>query len=146
MQNRGAKNYRELRVWESARAVKRALYQLTEHPAFDNEKRLSEQIRESAASAASHISEGFGRFEPLDHARFLRMGKASLIECQNHLVDATDRGIISDDVRQEHTDRIAEVLRAVGALIAYLQSPDAKRNAERIKRQGAERRRRREKQ
>jgi len=45
------------------------------------------------------------RFDPLDHARYVKMAKASLAECQ-----------------------------------AYLQSPQAKRNAERIRRQRAARR------
>jgi hypothetical protein len=59
---------------------------------------------------------------------------ASLVECQNHLIDAVDRGVITDKVRKEHDERIETVLRQIGPLIAYLQSNEAKRNAERIKR------------
>ena len=130
----GAGNYRELRVWDSARALKNSLYALTDTPSFQAEERLYQQLREAAASAASHIAEGYGRFEPLDHARFLRMGKASLIECQNHLIDAMDRGLITDRVREEHDAAIQGLLRGVGSLIAYLQSPKAKKNADQIKR------------
>jgi len=95
MEHPGVKNYRELRIWEAARAVKQALYDLSDQERFKREQRLYHQIREAAASAASHMSEGYGRFEPLDHARDLKMGRASLMECQNHLVDAMDRGLIS---------------------------------------------------
>jgi four helix bundle protein len=134
MQNDGAKNYRELRIWVSARAVKRSLHDLVDTKPFHTHQRLADQIREAASSAASHIAEGYGRFEPRDHARFLRMGKASLVECQNHLVDAMDRGVISETVRDEHDASIQKVLKGIGALIAYLQSPEAKKNAEEIKR------------
>jgi hypothetical protein len=62
------------------------------------------------------------------------MAKASLIECQNHLVDAVDRGLIPDSLREEH-DRLAQMaLREIGGLLDYLQSPEAQRNAERVRR------------
>jgi four helix bundle protein len=140
MSNNGAKNYRALRVWDAAREVKQSLYDLVETPPFDGAERLREQLREAAASAVSQISEGYGRFEPGDHARYLKMARASLVECQNHLVDAMDRRLISDSVREEHEKRIQGVLNGIGGLIAYLQSPEAKRNVERIKQQRAARR------
>jgi four helix bundle protein len=140
MRTSGARNYRELRVWDSARALKNSLYALTNTPSFQAEERLYKQLREAAASAASHIAEGYGRFEPLDHARFLKMGKASLIECQNHLIDAMDRGLITDRTREEHDAMIRGLLNGLGGLIAYLQSPEAKKNVEQIKRRRIARR------
>jgi len=140
MANDNVKKVRQLRVWHSVRALKLSIYALIDSGAFDRAERLREQLREAAASAASHVSEGYGRFEPLDHARFLRIGKASLLECQNHLIDAVDRGLITDAARQPYDDRIEEVLKEIGSLITYLQSPAAKRNVERIKREQAARR------
>jgi len=52
-----------------------------------------------------------------------------------------DRGVITEEVRKEHDGRVESVLRQIGPFIVYLQSPQAKRNAERIKRQRASRRR-----
>jgi four helix bundle protein len=143
MSNHGAKNYRQLRVWDAARDVKKSLYDLIDTPPFDRAERLRDQLREAAASAVSQISEGYGRFDPGDHARYLKMARASLVECQNHLVDAMDRGLIADSVREEHDKRIQGVLNGLGGLIAYLQSAQAKRNVERIKQRRAARRRRR---
>lgn len=143
MADKSVKTFRQLRVWHSVRALKKALYDLVDEKAFDRAERLRDQLREAAASAASHVSEGYGRFEPLDHARFLRMAKASLLECQNHLVDAVDRRLITDAVRQPYDDRIEQVMKEIGSLISYLQSPAAKRNVEKIKRQQADRRMRR---
>jgi four helix bundle protein len=139
MDDQGAKNYRELRVWQAARAVKRDIYRLVDADSFRRDSRLRDQLREAAASAPSHISEGYGRFEPADLARFLRMAKASLIECQNHLVDAVDRGLISSSVQESFDERITNIVRPLSSLITYLQSPRAKKNAERIERQRAAR-------
>ena len=138
----GAKNYREMRVWESARAFKKTVYDLVDSEAFLKEERLRHQLREAASSAAGQIGEGYGRFDPGDHARYLKMARASLIECQNHLVDAVDRGVISEPTRREHDATIGAILRELDPLIGYLQSPEAKRNVERIKRQRDERRNR----
>jgi hypothetical protein len=68
------------------------------------------------------------------------MAKASLVECQNHLIDAVDRGAITEAARQEHDDRAADLLKQIAAFIIYLQSPQAKKNADRI-RQGRSARR-----
>ena len=53
-----------------------------------------------------------------------------------------DRKAITETVRHEHDATIVGILRELGPLIGYLQSPEAKRNVERIKRQTAERRKR----
>lgn len=132
-----------MRVWDAALAVKKALYDLIDTPPFDRAPRLRDQLREAAASAVSQISEGYGRFDPGDHARYLKMARASLVECQNHLVDAVDRRLITDAVRQQHDDGIQGVLKGLGGLIAYLQSEEAKKNVERIKERRSKRRTRR---
>jgi 23S rRNA-intervening sequence protein len=64
MPNNGAKSFRELRVWESALAIKRSLHELADGEGFKKEERLRHQLREAAASAVSHISEDYARFDP----------------------------------------------------------------------------------
>jgi four helix bundle protein len=135
-----AKTFRDLRAWQAARAFKLAVYGLIELPPLSRDERLSTQLREAAASAVSDISEGFGRFDPPDFARFVKMGKASLLECQNHLQDAVDRRYITDQTREQLDAKAREALIEIGGLLDYLQSPEAKRNAERIKQKRFERR------
>ena len=137
-----ASHYRDLRAWQLAYAFKLGIYELL-RGRLAGDYALRDQLRDAAASAPSNISEGFGRFDPGDFARLVKIAKASLIECQNHLQDAVDRGYISGDVRDEHTGRSNAALKEIGGLIDYLQSPEAKRNAERIRRARVERRRRR---
>ena len=61
------------------------------------------------------------------------MGRASIVECQNHLQDAVDRGHITEVVRKEHETFAKAALLEIGGLLDYLQSPEAKRNAERVR-------------
>ena len=135
------RSFRDLRAWQTTRAFKVSVYRLTTSGPLADDTRLRDQLRNAAASAASNIAEGFGRFEPIDNARFVRNARASLVECRNHLDDAVDRGHID---QQTHTELEAEITAAiieVGGWLDYLQSSEAKENAARIRRERAERRR-----
>ena len=70
--------------------------------------RLRRQLEEAVSGPPGHIAEGFGRFNPADFARFVVLARSSLMESQNHLRDAVDRGHISEDIRLEH-EKLAEV-------------------------------------
>jgi four helix bundle protein len=135
-----AKTFRDLRAWQAAYAFKLKVYELIEHGPLANDEKLRKQLREGAASAPSQISEGFGRFDPADNARFVKMARASIIECQNHLQDAVDRRHITERAREEHDQLAREALTEIGGLLDYLHSPEAKRNAERIRQKREERR------
>jgi four helix bundle protein len=139
----GVGSFQDLRAWQTARAFKLAVYRLTDGGSLAGEPRLREQLREAAASAPSQIAEGFGRFEPLDNARYVRGARASLLECQNHLIDAVDRGRLEEPARKALEPLIEAALVEVGGWLDYLQSPEARRNAERVKQNRIRRRQRR---
>jgi four helix bundle protein len=119
-----ARRFEDLRAWQAARTFKLSVYRLIEAPALAQDERLATQLREASRSAVSHISEGFGRFDPLDFARFVKMAKASLIECKNHLVDAVDQGHISEQTRINQAAIADTALSEIGGLLDYLQSPE----------------------
>ena len=125
----GARSIHDLRAWQSCRAFKLAVYRLSEAGALARDSRLRAQLCEAAASAASNVAEGFGRFNPADFARFLGMARASLVEAQNHLQDAVDRGHISDESRARGHELAQVAVRDVTSLLEYLQSSNAKENA-----------------
>jgi four helix bundle protein len=139
-----ARSFRDLRAWKAARAFKLDIYDLVLTPPLALDQRLASQLREAAASAVSSISEGFGRFDPADFARFLKMARASIIECQNHLQDAVDRGHIAEEQERALDGKSREALKEIGGLLDYLQSPEAKKNAERLRQARFDRRRRRQ--
>jgi hypothetical protein len=68
------------------------------------------------------------------------MARASIVECQNHLQDAVDRGHITDVVRQDYEKLTKDASMEISGLLDYLQSPEAKKNAERVRQKRFERR------
>jgi four helix bundle protein len=112
----GVKTFRDLRAWQAVREFKLGIYGLVEQGSLARDVKLREQLREAAASAQSQISEGFGRFDPLDFARFVKMARASLLECHNHLGDAVDRRHITDDTTREHHVRWEAAMKEIGGL------------------------------
>jgi four helix bundle protein len=129
----GAKSIHDLRAWQACRTFKLTVYRLSETTGLTQDSRLRGQLCEAAASAASQVAEGFGRFNPADFARFLAMARASLIEAQNHLQDAVDRGHISEEARARCHDLAQAAVRDVTSLLEYLQSSKAQDNAKKAR-------------
>jgi four helix bundle protein len=79
------------------------------------------QMADAARSAPRNIAEGFGRFNNKEFANFSRFAKGSLVEVLNHLIDAHDQQLISDEQFREleHLTRIA--LKATVGLIQHLE-------------------------
>jgi four helix bundle protein len=90
----GVRNFRDLVAWQLAYELKCEVFAFTATGGAAKDFKYRDQIRDSSASAASNISEGFGRFRPLDFARFLEYARGSLVETQNHLLDGRDRGYL----------------------------------------------------
>ena len=128
-----ARRFEDVRAWQAARAFKLDVYNMIETGTLARHPKLSGQLHDAAAAAPSHISEGFGRFDPADFARFVKMARASILECRNHLQDAVDLKALDDGLRNELVAKSDKALTEIGGLLDYLHSPEAKRNAERIK-------------
>jgi four helix bundle protein len=125
----GVRRFEDLRCWRACDQYKKAVYAVCETGSLVSDFRLRDQLRDAVAGPPSHIAEGFGRFNPLDAARFVAYARAALLESQNHLIDAVDRHHITDVTRRE-LNALAEIaLEEVTGWLDYLHSPDALRNA-----------------
>jgi four helix bundle protein len=126
---RGVQRFTNLRAWQACDVYKKAIYRLCDEEPLSRDWKLRGQLQESVAGPPAHLAEGFGRFSPPDFARYTVMARSSLIESQNHLLDAVDRRHITEERRRE-LDSLAEIaLQEVTGLMEYLQSPEALRNA-----------------
>ena len=129
----GVHRFTELRAWQACDVYKKAVYRLCSVRPLAEDWSRRVQLERSASGAPAHVAEGFGRFNPADFARFLVLARSSLMESQNHLRDAVDKGYIPEETRLEH-DALAEAaLQEVTGLMEYLQSPEALRNARRAR-------------
>jgi four helix bundle protein len=129
----GVRRFTDLRAWQTCDAYKKAVYRLCALGPLSRDWTRRRQLEEAVAGPPAHIAEGFGRFNPADFGRFLVLARASLMESQNHLRDAVDRGYIREAERLGHNQLAEAALQEVTGLMEYLQSPEALRNARRVR-------------
>jgi four helix bundle protein len=126
----GWKDFREIAAWQHSQRVKLRVYQLLERPKIRRDVKLSTQLRESARSAPGNIAEGFGRFGNKEFARFARISKGSLHESLNHLIDARDQRMITEDELMIEEHHIKKAIDAVTGLIRHLETTKGPREPE----------------
>ena len=129
----GVRRFTDLRAWQACVTYKRAVYRVCEHEPIASDRKRRGQLEDSVWDPPGHVAERFGRFNPLDFARFVVMARASQMESQNHLLDFVDRGYITEEQRQELNQLAVDALRETTGLLEYLQSPEALRNARRAR-------------
>lgn len=110
-------SYRDLIVWQKSMNFVTLIYKQTiKFP--DNERfGLTSQIKRSAVSIPSNISEGYGRNYKKDFSRFLQIARGSLYECQTQLEIAINLNFIKTDDIKEINDLSLEVEKMLNSLI-----------------------------
>ncbi len=77
--------FRDLLVWQKSMTLVTEIYLLTNFFPKDEVYGLTSQIRRSAISIPSNISEGYGREGNKDYLKFLNIAISSLFEIQTQL-------------------------------------------------------------
>jgi four helix bundle protein len=118
----GWRDFTEIAAWQRARALKIHVDELLATPRFGGRFRFCDQLSDAARSGQRNIAEGFGRFGNREFAQFARIAKASQVETLNHLIDAYDQKLLTDEefAKAEHMARSA--LKATVGLIRHLET------------------------
>jgi four helix bundle protein len=101
-----ARSYRELLVWQKAKAFAVQIYQATEQFPRAETYGLTSQIRRAGVSVASNIAEGQGRLTSGEFLHFLGQARGSLLELDTQLPIALDLNYLRPD-QYEILDRNA---------------------------------------
>lgn len=130
----GWRDFTEIGAWQRARSLKQTVDVLLRRPEFKRQFRFCDQLSDAARSGSSNIAEGFARFGNKEFARFVRIAKASEAEVLNHLIDAQDQSLLSDQEFQAAAHEARKALKAAIGLIQHLEStPDPPRPARKKK-------------
>lgn len=116
------RDYRKLDVWMLANDVRTRVGMLTARREFGDHRWLRDQLRKAANSACANAGEGFSRFLPKDHARFLQISKASLTEICEHLEDVRTLGLAKPDELEQIAVLARRARGAATGLIRYLRT------------------------
>ncbi len=94
------KNFEDLEIWKDARALMRAIYQLTKDPKFSKDFGLRDQIQRAAVSILSNIAEGFERGGNQEFIQFLYVAKGSCGEVRSQLYVAYGSRLCRSEARR----------------------------------------------
>jgi four helix bundle protein len=112
--------FEELEVWKLSRQLKKDIRQVVKVFPVEEKYRLTDQLIRSTRSISSNIAEGFGRFHYKENSKFCRIGRGSLMETLNHLIDALDEGYIDEACLNEFRNKILHCNKVLNGYIAYL--------------------------
>jgi four helix bundle protein len=116
-----ARSYRELLVWQKARALALHVYKASEHFPRTETFGLTSQVRRAAVSAVSNIAEGQGRLTRGEFVHFLGQARGSLLEVETQLDIAFDLAYLERKEQQTFGREIYEVLGLLNRLIDSLR-------------------------
>ncbi|MGP8092832.1 MAG: four helix bundle protein [Candidatus Sulfotelmatobacter sp.] len=114
-----ARSYRELLVWQKARALAVHVYQATEQFPRSETHGLTSQIRRAVVSVPSNIAEGQGRLTPGEFLNFLGQARGSLLELDTQLAIALDLSYLNAS-QYDIVDR--ELYQVLGLLNRLIES------------------------
>lgn len=118
----GVGKFEELIAWQLSAALRDRILELTEDGPAARDRDFKEDIRRSARSSPSNLSEGFGAFYPREFARFGRIARRSIIETRNHLHDARKQNYFSEEEIKKLVHLTFRAQKATTGLIKYLDS------------------------
>ena len=113
----GKEGFRGLVVWQKAKELAVAIYQLTDNGKISQDFGLKDQMRRAAVSICSNIAEGDERDTNKESVRFLYIAKGSLAELITQLEIAHEIGYISLDQASHFQTSCTEIGKMLGALI-----------------------------
>jgi four helix bundle protein len=116
-----ARTYRELLVWQKAKALAVQVYRSTEQFPRNETYGLTSQLRRAAVSVPSNIAEGQGRLTSGEFSHFLGQARGSLLELDTQLEIALDLAYLNPNQQELLAQEIYQVLGLLNRLIESLR-------------------------
>lgn len=113
----GKKGFKELKVWQRAKALAVYIYKITDNGKIARDFGLRDQLRRASVSICSNIAEGDERGSDKDSVRFFYIAKGSLAELITQIDIANEIGYISSDVANYLENESLDIGKMLGALI-----------------------------
>jgi four helix bundle protein len=114
--------YRDLIVWQKARALVREVYGASDRWPSSEQFGLTAQVRRCAVSVPSNIAEGKGRSGAKPYAYHLSVAHGSLWELETQLFLAHDLGFLDGDNLENLISLSSEIGRMLRSMIQTLES------------------------
>ena len=117
----GKKGFKDLIVWQKAKDLVVIVYRTSEGAALGRDFGLRDQIRRSAVSIASNLSEGDERDTDKESVRFFYIAKGSLAELRTQIQIAYEIGHLEKQLYDSIEAECETLGRMIGSLIKVRQ-------------------------
>ncbi len=128
MSSNAHQSFTDLDVWKSARKLKIRIWNLVKSFPPEEKFRLTDQLIRSSRGVSSMIAEGHGKFTYKDKINYCMMGRGSLSETWNHLIDAMDTEYINKEELTTFKMDIDETAKLLNGYINFLRTSMQKEN------------------
>lgn len=119
--------FEELQVWQAGMDLCKQVYRLTNTESFSKDFGLKDQIRRSAISVPSNISEGFERDSQKQFLYFLAIAKGSCGEVRTQIQLAFELEYINDEELNSIKIKCIETSKQLSGFISYLKQFEEKK-------------------
>ena len=111
--------YRDLIVWQKAKALAGETYRVTEKFPKSEMYGLTSQLRRAAVSVVSNIAQGHGRLPTGEFHHFLGQSRGSLLELETQFAIAVELNYLGPGEFDNLDLRMSEVGRLLNGLITF---------------------------
>ena len=118
----GYQSFRELNVWQEAKALAVTIYRLTSTGPLARDFGLRDQMQRAAVSIPSNIAEGYERKSNPEFIRYLLIAKGSLSELITQLEIAREVRLIDESSFLSIEDQCSKVSAMLTKLIQSRRS------------------------
>ncbi len=122
MSSNAHQSFTDLDVWKSARKLKIRIWNLVKSFTPEEKFRLTDQLIRSSRAVSSMIAEGHGKFTYKDKINYCMIGRGSLSETWNHLIDAMDTEYINKEELTTFKMDIDETAKLLNGYINFLRT------------------------
>lgn len=114
------KSYRDLHIWQRAKAFVVSIYKITETFPSSEMYGLTNQMRRAAVSIPSNVAEGFRKVSKKEKLQFLRTAYGSGSELETQLEISHDLGYLNKEMFQRASLELDEIMRMMNKAIKTL--------------------------
>ncbi len=119
--------FEELEVWKVSMALCSEIYKLTNSEFFSKDFGLKDQIRRSAVSVPSNISEGYERDSKRQFLYFLVIAKGSCGELRTQLMIARNLNYLDEKEFVKINEQCLSTSKQLSGFISYLKKYEEKK-------------------
>ena len=119
------RDFKKYEIWQISHSFTLEIYRITKSFPKEELYGLTSQIRRSAASTPTNISEGCGRSSDKEFNQFLNFALGSANETEYSLILSRDLGYISIEIAEDYLQKINTIKSKIYKLKQKLIPPTA---------------------